>query len=331
MLKFDTTSCSLHNLSSTNLVKESLLERYDLQAAIVASWEEFCDELKMGHLYYIGNEINPHASCGDSIDILALDWEGAPVVIELKRSRDKLQLLQALSYAAMMKTWTPEDFLQRLAGKECESDVRSLLENIEEMPDPRIVLVAEDYDPEVILTADFLHNRDIDVTAVALQFVKHGNDLLMSINRRYPLPGLEETYTARGHAARKQNQSKKTEESSTWEDVLAAGKLPVWAPDVINELKKRGFGDGNPKTRFFGAKRGTSIGNILMICMRSDNAHVHVYDQSYEHGEALRAKFGQDVTLEPWGRAGEQRSGWSFRLRTITEVRRFFDVLDGRV
>lgn len=331
MLKFDTTNGSLHSLSSTNLVKESLLERYDLQAAIVASWEEFCSELKMGHLYYIGNEINPHASCGDSIDILALDWEGAPVVIELKRSRDKLQLLQALSYAAMMTTWTTEDFLQRVSGKDYEDDVRSLLENLEEMPDPRIVLVAEDYDPEVILTADFLHNRDIDVTAVALQFVKHGNDLLMSVNRRYPLPGLEDTYTARGHGARKQNQSKKTEENSTWDEVIAAGKLPGWAAEVINDLKKRGFGDGNPRTRFFGAKRGTPIGNILMICMRSDNAHVHVYDQSYEHAEMLRTKFGQNITLEPWGRAGEQRSGWSFRLKTAEDVQKFFDVLDGNV
>ena len=45
MLKFDTEKGKLVSLTSTNLVDESLLKRYDLQAAIIKSWEEFCAEL----------------------------------------------------------------------------------------------------------------------------------------------------------------------------------------------------------------------------------------------------------------------------------------------
>lgn len=325
MLKFDTANGRLENLSTTNLVDESLLERYDLQEAIVKSWEAFCSELGMGELYFVDSEVVPHDSCRDSIDILALDWEGAPVVIELKRSRNKLQLLQALSYAAMVATWTQDDYIKRVEGREDADDIKLLLESLDEMPDPRIVLVAEDYDPEVILTADFIYNRNIDITAVAIQLVKHNEDLLMSINRRYPLVGLDETYTARAAASKKQN-----EESNdvTWDDVIASSKLS-WARELIDGLQSRGFGDGNPRCRFFGAKRNTPIGNLTTLCLRSDNFLVHVYGQTPENESLLKSKLG--MSLEPWGRTGDRRSGWGFRLRTASEMKKFFDVLDGKI
>jgi hypothetical protein len=325
MLKFDTAKGCLESLSTTNLIDESLLERYDLQAAIIASWDAFCAELGMGHLYYIASEVVPHPSCRDSIDILALDWEGAPVVIELKRARNKLQMLQALTYAAMIATWSHEDYANRVVNRTDADDIRSLLDSLEDMPDPRIVLVAEDYDPEVILTADFLHNRDIDVTAVAIQLVKHNNDLLMSINRRYPLVGLEETYTARGPAARKQISSE--EEEVTWEDVANQSKLS-WAQTVIDGLQRRGFGDGNPKCRFFGAKRNTTLGDMATVCFRSDNVLVHIYGQTSEKEAFLKSKLG--LPLEPWGRSGDRRSGWGFRIRTLEDLNTFFAVIDGR-
>jgi hypothetical protein len=324
MLKFDTEKGKLVSLTSTNLVDESLLERYDLQAAIIKSWEEFCAELGLGELYYVDSEVIPHASCRDSIDILALDWEGAPVVIELKRSKNKLQLLQALSYAAMITTWTQEDYISRISGKPGADDVKYLLESLDEMPDPRIVLVAEDYDPEVILTADFLHNRDIDVTAVSIQLVKHNSDLLMSINRRYPLAGLEETYTARGVSMRKQSSS--VNEETTWEDVINSSKI-TWLRNLVEGLQTRGFGDGNAKCRFFGAKRNTAIGNMTTVCIRSDNVLIHVYGQTPEIEAFLKSKL--DMPLEPWGRTGDRRSGWGFRIRTSEELNRLFTVLDG--
>lgn len=329
MLKFDTKNGNLQTLTTTNLVDESLMERYDLQKAIVASWDAFCAELGMGNLYYVGNEIIPHSSCEDSIDILALDWEGTPIVIELKRDRDKLQLLQALSYAAMIATWTPQDFLGRLVGRAGVDDIRFILENLDEMPDPRIVLVAEKYDPEVILTADYLNNHDIDITAVALQFVKHGDDLLMSISRRYPLLGLEEMYVARGRKARKKN-SDIGEGSTTWDDVIKTCKLS-WANLAVEGLKSRGFGEGNPRSKFFGAKRGTAVGNITMVCLRLDNVLVQVYDQTTEHAEKLKFLLGEDLELEPWGSSGDRRSGWGFRIRTLEELNKFFAVLDGNL
>src|SRR5918994_929644 len=102
MLKLDASAKSLSRVASTTMAQQSILERADFQAAIEASWEVFCAELGYDELFRVGSEVVPHDSCRDRIDLLALSREGTPVVFELKRHRDRLQLLQAISYAAMV-------------------------------------------------------------------------------------------------------------------------------------------------------------------------------------------------------------------------------------
>jgi len=65
MLKFDTAKGKLISLQETNLIDESILERYGFQAAIISSWNDFCSELGMGELYYVDSEVIPHDSCRD--------------------------------------------------------------------------------------------------------------------------------------------------------------------------------------------------------------------------------------------------------------------------
>jgi len=321
MLKFDSTKKKLTSLKKTNLIDESILERYDFQSAIISSWDDFCSELGMGELYYIDSEVIPHSSCRDSIDILALDWEGTPIVIELKRSRHKLQLLQALSYAAMLSTWSPDDYVQKTNGKSNSDDVKCLLEGIESMSDPKIVLVAEDYDPEVILTADFLRNHDIDITAIAVSLVKHNNEILMSFDRRYPLSGLEDTYTPRAQPRKKINDDIV---DATWQDVISWSKVS-WAEEAIQKLRDLGFGGENPGRRGFGTKRNTPFGNILSVGFRLDHMVVHVLDQSQEASKKITDLI--NLPIEPWGRTGDRRSGWAFRIHKEEDLHLFLNVM----
>lgn len=321
MLKFDTAKNQLIKLRETNLVEESILERYDFQEAIVKSWQQFCSELGMGELYFVDSEVIPHSSCRDSIDILALDWEGTPVVIELKRAKHKLQLLQALSYAAMLSTWSSEDYLKRLKDKPCYDDVACLIEGIDEMQSPRIVLVAEEYDPEVILTADFLGNHNVDITAIAVSLVKHNDEILLSLDRKYPLSGLEDTYVPR--ARTKRSDPEKTIDS-TWDDVVKWSKC-TWVMHAIEQFRKHGFGGENPGRRGFGGKRNTALGNIFSVGFRSDHMVVHVLEQSQSSSDRIEKIM--ELPLEPWGREGDRRSGWAFRVRNETDYHKFISAI----
>ncbi|MFH1344333.1 MAG: hypothetical protein ABIL01_24515 [Pseudomonadota bacterium] len=153
MLKIDPTSKKLVPISSTTLTQSNILERNDLQEAIVSSWDAFCSEMGYEELFLIGSEVVPHDSCRDRIDILGLGREGTPVVFELKRHRDRLQLLQGISYAAMVARWDAKRFLKELGSRTDDEaeELRSLLSDESyETGNPEVVLIAESFDPEVI-------------------------------------------------------------------------------------------------------------------------------------------------------------------------------------
>jgi hypothetical protein len=200
MLRLDATTKALVPVSSTSLTQAKVLERVDLQAAITRSWEHFCSEIGYPELFFVGAEVNPHDSCANRIDLLALDRDGTPVIIELKRHRDRLQLLQGISYAAMVARWDKQRFIREIEGHDDEEsqELRSLL--LEEdfvLSEPEIVLVAESFDPEVILSADWLGRFEVPIYAFAMSAVEHKGDTLISFDQRFPLPGLDDLYVRR--------------------------------------------------------------------------------------------------------------------------------------
>ena len=190
MLKVDPQSRTLSQLSTTTLKHSNILERDHLQAAILSSWDAFCGEMGFEELFLVGSEITPHDSCRDRIDILAIDADGHPVVLELKRHRDKLQLLQAISYASMIARWDADRFLSALPGNGAgqSDELRALLSDESfELREPRVVLLAESFDPEVILSADWLAGFGVSILAFAISALEHGSETLLSIDQRFPL------------------------------------------------------------------------------------------------------------------------------------------------
>ena len=153
MLRLDRTQRTLRRLEPKPLKSVGVLERSDLQRMIVNTPGAFCDEIGE-KLLLMGEEIVPTDVVDDRIDVLALDRQGSTVVVELKRGLDKLHLLQALSYAAMVSEWDSEQIVGQRAGfRQCS--VSEAEEEIEEFLDEdiaalnahqRVLLIAEEYD-----------------------------------------------------------------------------------------------------------------------------------------------------------------------------------------
>jgi RecB family endonuclease NucS len=95
VLRVDRQKRTLRRLGERAITDAGYRERDDLQRMIRSSPDAFFDE--MGEkLLLVGEEVRPADFVDDRIDLLALDQNGAAVIIELKRSSNKLQLLQAL-------------------------------------------------------------------------------------------------------------------------------------------------------------------------------------------------------------------------------------------
>ncbi len=111
MLRIDRDARTLARLAPTPMAEAALLERADLQRMIRNRAADFFAELGEV-LLPVAEEARPSEVVDDRIDLLALDRDGAAVVVELKRGAHKLHLLQALSYAAMVAEWDLERFAQ---------------------------------------------------------------------------------------------------------------------------------------------------------------------------------------------------------------------------
>ena len=59
MLKFNKKDKTLKKINDTNLKNEDLLERSDLQKAIITSWNEFRNEIGFSSAILVGEEIIP--------------------------------------------------------------------------------------------------------------------------------------------------------------------------------------------------------------------------------------------------------------------------------
>src|SRR5271157_5050754 len=157
MLKISRDDKQLAQLKLQTLRDANIQERYHLQEYLFNSFGAFCKEIQE-NLEIVGKEVQPSEVVRDQIDLLAIDEEGNAVIIELKRGNDKLQLLQAIAYAAMISKWGPDDF-ERKAGHDRwaaiqEFQARHAVEDMNQSQ--RIILIAEQFDYEVLVAAEWL-------------------------------------------------------------------------------------------------------------------------------------------------------------------------------
>lgn len=227
MLRIDRTKRTLKKLDQQSLPDAELRERSDLQQMIRNSSADFFAE--MGEkLLLIGEEVRPTDVVDDRIDLLAIDQEGAAVIIEIKRGSHKFHLLQALSYAAMVSKWPGDRILSEyrsLVSKTADegtNDIEQFINaDIETLNDSqrsqRVFLLAENFDYEVLVTAEWLSERyDVDVRCYRLGLSSDGAAAFLTCTCIYPPPELAE------HAIRRKRELGKPSRWQNWDEALAA-------------------------------------------------------------------------------------------------------------
>lgn len=125
---FNTSNSKLTLINALQSGKEK-----NLQQLLENNLKEVLD------MHFLASE---YRTSSGRIDTLAVDCEGAPTIIEYKRSRNDNVINQALSYLKWLKAQRPEFFgmlMQNKLGQEVASGIRLDWKN------PRIVCVAETF------------------------------------------------------------------------------------------------------------------------------------------------------------------------------------------
>jgi hypothetical protein len=205
MLRVERSSNKLTRLANKKLADAGLLERTHVQQMIRQSADDFFAELGET-LLLIGEEVPPTDFVADRIDLLAIDPEGVAVVIEIKRSADKLQLLQAIPYAGMIARWSDQRLREQhrkfsqLPLDESEQRLAEFLgPNVTLNHQQRILLLAEDFDYEVLVAAEWLtENYDLDIRCFRLALALDQDKEYLTCTCAYPPPEISEQSIRRG-------------------------------------------------------------------------------------------------------------------------------------
>jgi len=219
MLKVDLSSQKFVGLTPVLLAEQGLKERQDLQRWILNSFDSFFDYLGEGQLQLVGQEVSPSDSVNDRIDLLAVGSDGEAVIIELKRGSNKWQLSQALSYAAMISKWGQgESFLEKARGL-TRFELRDLLrtDKGEVNSSQRIILIAEAYDYEVLVAAEWLTEKyDLDIRCYQISLGQdiEQNAVYVSCVCLYPPGDLDQLAISR------KGKTGSLQTSKTWEERL---------------------------------------------------------------------------------------------------------------
>jgi hypothetical protein len=240
MLRLDLQTKKFMSLPRSRMNQLGLLERDDLQRMIrqspTAFFEEIDDDLRL-----IGEEVRPVSFVDDRIDLLAVDRAGQTVIIELKRGADKLQLLQALAYAGMVSSWDAARVITEyaaLTGTNASAAEQELLEYIDEDTSlnsaQRILLIAEEFDFEVLVTAEWLTEKyGVDIRCYRLSLSTENDAHFLSCMCIYPPSEITDW------ARRKRGSGPTEPKWKNWESALKQIENPAVSDFFRKELEAR--------------------------------------------------------------------------------------------
>jgi hypothetical protein len=309
------------------LTEAGLKEREDLQEWIIEHPEILGEDVLIVTFEFDRWLTNAGQSQADRLDVLGIDSSGHLLVVELKRDKapDTVEM-QALKYAAMASRFTPETlasqharFLTRRGKVTSDSEALELLAahvselSIENLREPRLLLMARDFPPTVTATCVWLAERGLDITLLRFQAYRSEDQVLLTTSQLYPVPDVEEFMISPRQAEVKQSGEVKQKT----QDVGAVRRL------VDNSVIQ----DGTELTLVLGPGVNTEMRDTIDVCWESSKTSgsrpgrttslSRSYGLSMARRTALRVWRG--TSLRPprvWTVRCKERSGGWTRMGT---------------
>ena len=232
MYKVDLENKTLTEIPTTNFTALNLKERFDIQ-----EWIEGTPQILGEVLLVISKELI--LPSGKRLDLLAVDKQGALVVIELKRDDSGNDVeWQAVKYASYCSSFTQLEIYAYFA-EYLKSDSDDAQEKIEEFIDcepdelnqkQRIILASKEFHSEVISAVLWLRESEIDITCIRLKPHLDGNTLFINPEIIIPLPEAKDYI--------KKKETKQKEKMKTGRSTFSLEKSNLSDEDLKNELIK---------------------------------------------------------------------------------------------
>lgn len=234
MYKINIEENSLQKIAEVSLSELQVRERFNLQEWLATTPEVFdvLDDEEEA-LLIISKElpVNTDSPNGIRADLIALDRKGRLVVIELKRGEARGDVdWQAIKYAARCSRYTPSKLIEIAAdymkkptsevsrviyehisgnveeGREyTDEEIReelSFLESDRDLLETRIVLVAQQVNPEVASSALWLRKFGIDVSCLTMKtYLDETAGRFLTVERVIPLPDENDYIATRSRKA----------------------------------------------------------------------------------------------------------------------------------
>ncbi len=191
MYRVDIENKKLTEIPATLFTDLSLRERFDIQ-----EWIDGTPQILGEPLLMIGKELI--LPSGKRLDLLAVDQQGALVVIELKRDDSGTNVeWQAVKYASYCSSFTQDEIYNHFAeylGTDHDDAQVKIEEFIDCEPEDlnqrqRIILVSKDFHSEVVSAVLWLRESEIDIECIRLTpYRDHTGSLFINPEIIIPLP-----------------------------------------------------------------------------------------------------------------------------------------------
>jgi hypothetical protein len=238
-----------------------------------------------------------------------------------------MHLLQALSYAGMLSKLDSARFIERVAqfAHKSASEIEEILDDFVEglsaaiNKSQRIVLIAEDFDYSVLITAEWLYEKyNVDVRCYRLRLSGDQAAEFLTCERVYPPAELTEQAT-RARRPRTEGETR----YKNWDEALAS----IANKDIVDFFKQE----------LANGRRGYLTRRVLNWYQDGHRRFWVVARKNYAYGwqigrfdddvEFWRSKLGgadADVAV-----VGRHHNRVRFRLRTAEQISAFRDAIDG--